>query len=254
VDALIGLCNERFCRPRPCADIGPAPVFIFGMPRSGVALLGSLLSRHPKVQHLGEQQPFARLLSAALGRDSLQPFSAEEFALCSGLDFEQLGRRYLGEVCAPGARPLLVCESRPLDHQLAGLIARALPRARLLHMVRDPADNCVSILAQAGTERALPCKDASALAATWLHYQRLMQHWQQVLAGRIMDVSYESLVERPDTVLRVVCSFLGIRYGSALRMGLKLHGNSIGRGARYGAAFPGLDGGLQALGQRSRRA
>ena len=57
-----------------------------------------------------------------------------------------------------------------------------------------------------------------------------MRHWHGVLPGRIMDVSYESLVEQPEMVLRVVCAFLGIRYASALRTGLRLHARSIGRG------------------------
>jgi hypothetical protein len=229
-------------------------VFVFGMPRSGVALLGKLLSRHSKVRHLGHQQPFSRLLSRHLGRDSVQPFTARDIQACAAVDFEELGRQYLGAVCAVGDRPVLICESQPMNFQLAGFIARALPRARMLHMVREPLDNCLSMLASADGDSGLPVDDAGALAAAYLDYHRLMQHWQRMLPGRVMDVDYQSLVEKPEMVLRVICSFLGIRYGSALRMGLQLHQHSVGRGRRYASSLPGLESGLSPLRQRSRSA
>jgi len=246
-DALIAVCDEGFSRPRPLAKGGAAPVFILGMPRSGVALLGKLLSRHSKLQHLGFQPVFSRLLSQELGRDPTRRFDAEMFEQCRAIDFESLGRRYLAEVSPAAGKQLVICESHPMNFQLAGFIARALPGARMLHLMRDPIDNCVSILGHAGAETRLPDHDPAQLAACYREYQRLMQHWHQVLPDRIFDVSYESLVEKPEMVLRVVCSFLGIRYGSALRMGLQLHRRSIGRGARYAPYLPGLAAGLDPL-------
>ena len=124
----------------------------------------------------------------------------------------------------------------------------------MLHMVRDPVDTCVSILGHAAGDVILPSHDPAELAACYLDYHRLMEHWQQVLPGRIMDVNYESLIEKPDMILRVVCAFLGIRYASALRMGLKLHQRSIGRGQRYLAGLPALAAGLAPLERQSRSA
>ena len=89
-----------------------------------------------------------------------------------------------------------------------------------------------------------PFNDAGAVAAYHAGHVRLMQHWHDLLPGRVMDVHYESLVEKPDMVLRVLCAFLGIRYASSLRFGLQLHARSIGRGHRYLAQLPGLQQGL----------
>jgi hypothetical protein len=127
-----------------------------------------------------------------------------------------------------------------MNYQLAPFIARALPNARFLHVTRDPVDNCVSILGHPGGEPGLPAHDPAALASAYLDYRRLMLHWDRLLPGRIMQVSYESLVERPETVLRVVCASIGLRYGSALRTGLDLHSRSIGRGARHLERLPAL--------------
>jgi hypothetical protein len=67
-----------------------------------------------------------------------------------------------------------------------------------------------------------------------------MLHWGERLPGRIMEVSYDSLVERPETVLRVVCASVGLRYASGLRTGLMLHSRGIGRGSRYYQRLPAL--------------
>jgi tetratricopeptide (TPR) repeat protein len=238
-DALLLATAEPFPIPAPVRT-KVAPLFVFGMPGSGVALLGKLLSRHSKVHHLGAMSPFTRLLSQAIGRDSMAPFDAAAIQGIARIDLEALGREYLAAVTPAGARELLVCESRPMNYQLLPFIARALPNARFLHMTRDPLDNCVSILARPGGELAMPAHEPGRLASAYLDYRRLMLHWSELLPGRIMDVSYESLVERPETVLRVVCASIGLRYGSALRTGLALHSRGIGRGARYFQQLPAL--------------
>jgi predicted Zn-dependent protease len=238
-DALLRVCDDAFPVSSPTRST-LAPLFVVGMPGSGVALLGRILSRHSKVHHLGVLQPFSRLLSEAVGRDSAAPLDAAVFEAAAGIDFAALGQAWLAAVSPPAGRPVVACESRPMNHQLAAFIARALPNARFLHVTRDPIDNCVSILGRPGGEPALPAHDPGRLASAYLDYRRLMLHWDRMLPGRMMEVSYESLVEKPETVLRVVCAFVGIRYGSALRTGLMLHDRGIGRGARYLERMPAL--------------
>ncbi|MEO7251196.1 MAG: sulfotransferase [Arenimonas sp.] len=251
---LIRLFANKLDPPSRAMSAAAAPIFIFGMPRSGVALLGGVLARHFRIHALGSQPVFQLLLAEALGDDSLRAFDATQLARSVTLDALELGRRYLSEVSTSAAPAIVVCESHPMNFQLAGLIARALPDARMLHLVRDPIDTCVSILARPGGEGGLPQHDPAGLAACYLDYHRLLQHWHQTLPGRIMDVRYESLVEKPEMVLRVVCGFLGIGYSSALRMGLQLHQRSIGRGGRYVDQVPSLSAGLGALRLSSRSA
>jgi tetratricopeptide (TPR) repeat protein len=239
-DALLHACGEDFPLPAP-VKTAAAPVFVVGMPGSGVAMLGRILSRHSKVHHLGTLSPFTRLLSEAIGRDSVEPFDVAAIERFAGVDFPALGREYLAAVTpSAGAKGVLLCESRPLNYQLLPFIARALPNARFLHVTRDPIDNCLSVLGRPGAETSLPGHDPGKLASTYLDYRRLMLHWEKLLAGRMMEVSYESLVERPETVLRVVCASIGLRYGSSMRTGLMLHARGIGRGERYLDRLPAL--------------
>jgi Tfp pilus assembly protein PilF len=238
-DALLHLFDEGFAVP-PLARASTTPLFVVGMPGSGVGLLGRLLARHARVHHLGLLRPFPRLLSTALGRDSSAPFNAADFEACARLDFGRLGAEWLDAVSPAADAPRILCESRPLNFQLAAIIARALPAARFLHVTRDPADTCLSVLARPGGDASLPSHDPGRMASAYLDYRRLMLHWDRHLPGRLFEVSYESLVEKPDTVLRVLCGFLGIRYGAAMRTGLQLHSRSIGRAARYYDRLPAL--------------
>ena len=254
VDAMVTGCTDRFVRPREGLRAENGPIFIVGMPRSGAGLLGSLLSRHPKILHLGSQSHFSRLLLSELGGQCTRALVAADIESAGQLDFEALGARYLSAVVPAGARNVLVFESQPLNYLQAGFIARALPGAHFLHVSRDPLDNCVSILGQVAGDSSIPSDNPAALAAYYGDYLRLMQHWHDVLPGRIMDVSYESLVDKPEMILRVVCSFLGIRYASSLRLGLKLHQRSLGRGRRYLPNLPSLETGLAPLSRKSRSA
>jgi Tfp pilus assembly protein PilF len=238
VDELVTEVDSHWLRGAGQASEA-APVFVIGLPRSGVALLGSLLSRHPRLHWLGAQQAWGRRLQAAIGADG-RALAPGDIARAAALDFARLGRDYLADVLPAGAKPPIACESTPLAYLQVGFIARALPNARFLHLVRDPVDACASLLFQPGQDHGLPVGDGAS-AATWhAQYTRLMRHWHELLPGRIMDVNYESLVAKPEMMLRVLCSFLGIRYASALRMGLQLHSRSIGRGHRYLAQLPGL--------------
>lgn len=254
VEAMVTRCTDNFVGQRESMRAENGPIFIVGMPRSGAGLLGNLLSRHPRISHLVSQSPFSRLLMSELGSQSTRALVTADVESACQLDFEALGARYLSAVVPAGARNTLVFESQPLNYLQAGFIARALPSSRFLHVSRDPLDNCVSILGHAGGDSSIPNDDPAALAAYYSDYLRLMQHWHDVLPGRIMDVSYESLVDKPQMILRVVCAFLGIRYASSLRLGLQLHHRSLGRGRRYLPNLPLLESGLAPLSRKSRSA
>lgn len=246
VDAL--LSEPRSANEATALD-GPS-VFVVGMPRAGVGLLGRLLSRHSRLHWLGTQRAWSRQLDVALGRGN-GLLDRSDLARSRTLDLRRLGDRFLADVLPAGAKPPMACASDPWDYLHVGMIARALPGARFVHVVRDPVDCCASLLLQPPGGGFSDGMDGADVAELHADQGRLMQHWHEQLPGRIIDVSYESLVEKPEMILRVLCSFLGIRYASSLRMGLQLHSRSIGRGRRYLAELPGLG---EALARRDRAA
>ena len=167
------------------------------------------------------------------GRPSFWPLSA---ASLGDVDFEALGRDYLAQVGAGDEAPIL--EAAPTNALLLGAIARALPRARFLHVTRDPQDNALSLLALPRSDAGLVNDDVASLESEMARHGELMQHWQDVLPGRIMDVQYESLVNKPEMVLRVACAFLGLRFQPSL-VAHEWHERRIGRARPYADRLAG---------------
>ena len=99
---------------------------------------------------------------------------------------------------------------------LAGLILRALPQAKILHLRRDPMDSCFSNLKELFAGSAHPYSYGFAdLSAHFSNYTRLMAHWQALAPGRILDVHYEDLVREPQAQARRMMDFCGLRYDPA---------------------------------------
>jgi hypothetical protein len=119
-------------------------------------------------------------------------------------------------------------------------IRRAFPEARLLHVERDPVDTCLAQLSRLFPEHGMAIANPAEIAGAYRDYRRLVAAWHARLPGAMLDVSYESLVEKPEMVLRVVCAFLGLRFDRTMLDGEPLHARRVGHAARYEAWLPEL--------------
>ena len=94
---------------------------------------------------------------------------------------------------------------------MAGPILRALPRAKVLHLRRNPMDACFSNLKELFGSNAHPYSyDFDDLATHYRNYDRLMAHWHAIAPGRILDVHYEDMVSDPEAATRRVMDYLGL--------------------------------------------
>ncbi len=240
-------------RPLPSVDAleltaqgAITPVFLIGLPRSGIAVLGKLLDRHSEASAVRPQA--GKRIRQALGIGSTRALDAR--LLANAL---QLDRRALAAACRDGladAEPgkRFACDHQPMDFLLFELLASALPEAKFLHVSRDPLDTLLSSLAQPNADTGLPMHDPVALADYFAAEARLVAGWQKQWPGRILDVHYESLVEKPEMVLRVACAFLGVRYEAAMRSAITLDSLSEGRWLHYSTPLEQARLRLEALG------
>ena len=181
-------------------------VFICGMFRSGSTLAEQILARHSAVTPGGELD----LLPALVARE-LQPYP--EAAAAAGPEtLVQLRDEYLAAVRAihPDAR--LVTDKRPDNFLHIGLIKTLFPAAKIIHTVRDPLDNLLSLYflhLDPGMAYALDLEDA----AHWHgQYRRLMAHWKSLYPEDIFDLDYDALVAAPEAAIRGVLDFLGLEF------------------------------------------
>ena len=196
-------------RCRGYGDSSEVPVFIVGMPRSGTTLVEQIVASHPQAFGAGEL-PHLERLALSLPR---RVGASEPYPRCaSSLDergAKALAREYLHELREAGGGATRVTDKMPSNYLHLGLVAIALPRARVIHCRRDPMDVCTSIYSRHFAHR-LAYAYAYALediAAEYLAYERLMAHWRTILDLETLAIRYEDLVADPARATRALLEF-----------------------------------------------
>tara|TARA_B100000676_G_scaffold305665_1_gene360335 strand:- start:663 stop:2276 length:1614 start_codon:yes stop_codon:yes gene_type:complete len=199
------------------------PLMIVGMPRSGTTLLEQVLCTHPDIETAGE------LRTLAQSARSLTQVSENPWPECidgvSPEDLTHQAQTYLDQLSARSSTAAKVVDKMPQNFMHLGLAAMLFPKAVLVHCVRDPLDTCLSNFFQvfpAGVDFAYDLVD---LGHYFRNYQRLMAHWQALLATQLVTVSYEELVIEPEKVLRPLLEALGLDWHDACLS----HQDSVGR-------------------------
>ncbi|TWI06328.1 Tfp pilus assembly protein PilF [Luteimonas cucumeris] len=188
------------------------PVFIIGMHRSGTTLLEQLLDGHGDVRGVGELYDFTSQMRNATDHHCRGVIDATIVERARGIDYAAVGAGYLkGMEWRLGKEPCFT-DKLPSNFLNAGFICRALPQARLLHMVRDPIETCFSNLRELFSDANPYSYDLIELADFHRQYQRLMAHWHEAYPGRILDVDYARLTREPEAVMREVMVFCGLPY------------------------------------------
>jgi tetratricopeptide (TPR) repeat protein len=204
IDGIIQRCNADFVnRRRDFASPSEQPIFIIGMPRSGTSLVEQILASHPAVFGAGEvifwDGAFAAFHDAAAAGG---PESDT---------FPRLAAAYLGRLAELSGDASRVVDKMPANFLYAGLIYAVLPRARFVHLRRDPIDTCLSIYFQNFQHMGPFANDLENLAFYYGEYLRVTAHWRAVLpAGSLLEVPYEALLEDQEGWTRRLLEFVGL--------------------------------------------
>jgi len=186
------------------------PIFIVGMPRSGTTLCERLLCGTSQAVAAGELHIFGNELTrhtiAAASRTSQHNNASASLHI----DFRALGQRYVhaARQIANGSKYFV--DKLPGNFMFCGMIARALPQARIIHVTRDPLDNCYAIHKTQFFDGCGYACDLTELGDYFIAYRLLMDHWQNVMPGKILEVPYEDLVRAPRDQSRRMYAWCGL--------------------------------------------
>ena len=207
---LIDICTPDFLQPANVIHPGPQPIFIIGMPRSGTTLLDRLLGNHSQIESAGELDDFA--LQLRWMTDHAATLDDTVLDRLADIDYAELGQRYLDRTQwrAQGKRYYL--DKLPRNWMVAGLIRRALPQARILHLVRAPMDVCFSNFRVMFADAFAHIYEFGALAAHYRQYRDVLAHWHAAMPGQIFDVAYTDLVHDPASTVRDALAFCGLEW------------------------------------------
>jgi tetratricopeptide (TPR) repeat protein len=211
VDALVAWApaDPGAAIPR---DSDRIPIFIVGMHRSGTTLLEQLLDASPQVRGVGELDDFAAAMRHATDHACKDAVDGTIVARAGDVDFGEVGRRYMEGIGWRLGKERFFTDKQPANFLNIGFMLRALPQARVLHLVRDPVETCFSNLRELFFGINPYSYDQLELADYFLQYRRLMAHWHAVYPGRVLDVSYAALTHDTEATMRGVAAFCGIDY------------------------------------------
>ena len=198
-------------------DHSATPIFIVGLPRSGSTLLERIIGSHSSVVSAGESHHFALAIVGEVRRQTGHAASSRQelIARAATLDFEALGQDYLARMRASGIEAPCLLDKMPLNYLYCGLIRRALPRARIVHIRRDPMAACYAMYKSLFKDGYPFSYDLRELAQYYAGYRRLMSHWEATLPGALLTLRYEELVAEPADRIRQVLRFCGLEWEEA---------------------------------------
>ena len=200
---------------------GPAasqadPIFIVGLPRSGTTLVDRVLGSHSRIHSAGELDYFAQCLVAAVRRDHPTPIPRQELVARSAqLDFSALGQAYLECTRQGVATPLRITDKMPLNYLYCGLIHRALPKAKIVHLTRHPMAAGYAMYKTLFKDAYPFSYDLEEIGRYCVTYRRLMDHWQASIPDVIHEVSYEALVTDQLAETAKLLDFCGLDWQEA---------------------------------------
>ena len=201
-------------RQRSSATPGnvPQPVFIMGFPRSGTTLIDTMLRGHPQVEIAEESDAAAAMVNRLSGAadDDLPALGtlSEDAIESAGTDYLE---RLAGQV-RPSATTTTIIDRFALNMIYTGEILRVFPDARLILMLRHPADCTLSAYLRTFTETSANASFHTLEEAAFL-YDAAFGLWRQfteVLTPRILEVRYENLVKNAEQTCRAVLEFVGL--------------------------------------------
>ena len=175
------------------------PIFIVGMPRSGTTLVERILGGLDGVVIGGESESIGNIASQFywnLGQGN-------------AIDYADLASDYWRrELCEPCRRT----DKMPHNFWHVGLIAEMFPAAPIIYMRRDPRDVCMSIFSRVFSDGHPYATNFESLAHFYKLSVDLMQHWMEAYPSRVIEVSYEKLIDHPDTETQAIAEHCGLEW------------------------------------------
>jgi hypothetical protein len=201
---------QRLPRPSHPTDL---PIFIVGMQRSGSTLVEQIIDAHPEAHGAGElllMHQLTNVLGLKIG--STLPYPRCVADLDQG-DVDMLSSAYLEQLrpLAPQARR--ISDKYLGNYEHVGLISVLLPQARIIHVRRNPLDNCLSCFFQ-NFAPGVPAytEDLHDMGRLYADYERIMRYWDDVLDSQVLEVCYERLVAEPEPQIRRIIDFCGLEF------------------------------------------
>ena len=206
------------------ADARAAPTFLIGFYRSGTTLTQAVLDAHPEV-FVADESNLLYEVQRELQRIDPKPGKlADRLARLGKDDISRLRNHYWsqarGRFGTGTERPIFI-DKFTMNTVDVGLINFVFPDAKIIFMMRDPRDVCLSCFMQ-----LMVPTPATIHLHNWVttatFYALVMQWWmhiRELLTLPWIEIRYEDAVNQFEPTYSGILAFLGLKWDPALIQG-----------------------------------
>ena len=202
-DRIIETFNHDFFFHRP--DLGnqsKEAIFIVGLPRTGSTLIEQILASHPQVDGTFELQEVGRIIQSLPINNIEKSQFPENIKELEPHAFEMLGVDYIHRTGKYRSGRGYFTDKNLGNFMHVGLLHLLLPNAVIINARRHPMDTCLGCYKQLFARGQSFTYDLEELGEYYLQYERLMDHWDSVLPGKVLHVQYEDVVNDLEVQIR----------------------------------------------------
>ena len=219
IDKITAVCNGDWL----AAGVSEAssdgrqkiPVFVVGLPRTGTTLIERILASHSQVESVGETEFIQMVLRRESGVETIEKMNPAIVEAAATKNIDLLSDGYLHAVnYRLGDRACFV-DKLPFNYLYLGFIAKAFPQAPIVCLKRNPMDACFAMYKQLFTWAYKFSYTLDELAQYYVAYDRLLNHWRDVLGHRMIEVEYEELVANQEVQTRSLLQRVGLDFEDA---------------------------------------
>lgn len=214
--ARIDAIMEAFRTPLPTPlepALGSEVILVVSLPRSGSTLVEHILASHPQVEGANEIPDLPQVIEDESRRRN-QPFP-QWVPAATAQDWSRLGKDYLARTARWREKRPRFTDKGLLNWSLAGAALAMLPGAKIINCRRDPVETCFACYRQLFRHGMHFSYDLDEMADHYLDYQRLSDFWRVRFSARILDFSYEALLQEPEAQIRRLLAFCQLPFDPA---------------------------------------
>ncbi len=187
-------------------------IFILGLPRSGTSLVEQIISSHTEVFGGGELPILPNIVKNNLINDG-KSFK-EDFTniLNDQKSLSNFKNDYLRFIKNFKFNEKFITDKAPLNFRWIGLINLIFPKSKIIHCMRDPKNNCLSMfknLFEGGLNFTYSEED---LVEYYKNYSELMDFWKLNYSNMILDVQYEDLITNNENEIKKIIKFCELKW------------------------------------------
>ncbi len=199
-----------FERRKAFGSPSSTPILVVGMPRSGTTLVEQILSSHPRVFGAGELQLLGRMARAIPSQIESAATFPEVIAELNEPQCLRFAGNYLRALRHVSGGAERVTDKLPFNFFRLGMLALLFPNAKIIACRRDPRDIFVSGYFLKFRSPIPYTSDQVEFALFHQQFERLMNHWHEVLPIQIEEVVYEDMVADQEAVSRRIVDYCGL--------------------------------------------